>query len=54
MNNYCVLLNIAFVSYRYYTCEVNILGTRIEASVPLSQTGYDKWYQSYVDRRTLA
>jgi hypothetical protein len=32
-------LNIASVSYCYYTCELNILGTRIEALVPLSQTG---------------
>jgi hypothetical protein len=39
MNNYCVLSNIASVSYCYSSCEVNILGTRIEASVSLSRTG---------------
>jgi hypothetical protein len=31
-------MNIAFVSYCYYTCELNIPGTRMEASVPLSWT----------------
>jgi hypothetical protein len=41
MDIYCVLSNIASVSYCYYICELNILGTRIEASVPLSRPGYD-------------
>jgi hypothetical protein len=39
MNICFVYLNIVSISYFYYTCELNILGTRIEASVPLSQTG---------------
>jgi hypothetical protein len=39
LNDYYVLSNIASVSYCYYTCELNILGTRIKVLVPLSQTG---------------
>jgi hypothetical protein len=36
---FCVLLNIASVlSYCFYTCNLNILGTRIETSVLSSQT----------------
>jgi hypothetical protein len=37
VNIYCVLSNIASLSYCYYTCELNILDTHIEASVPHSQ-----------------
>jgi hypothetical protein len=44
MNIYRVLLNIAFVSYYYYTCELNIMGTRVESSVPFSQTGCDSFW----------
>jgi hypothetical protein len=30
-----------WLSYCYYTCDLNILGTRMEASFPLSRNGYD-------------
>jgi hypothetical protein len=36
INTYCALSNIASVSYCYCTCELNILGIHIEASVPTS------------------
>jgi hypothetical protein len=39
ISTYCVLLNIAYVSYCYCTCDLNILGTRIEALVPPYRTG---------------
>jgi hypothetical protein len=39
INTYYVLPNIASVSYCYCACELNILGTHIEASVKLSRSG---------------
>jgi hypothetical protein len=42
MDIYYVLLNIASVSYCYYTCELSILGTRIEVWFHFVRPGYDK------------
>jgi hypothetical protein len=41
MNIYCVLSNNASVSYRYYTCELNILGTCIELQFHFLGPRYD-------------
>jgi hypothetical protein len=49
MNNYCVLSNIASVLYCYYMCEVNILGTCIEAQLHFLRLGYDSAILSFHD-----
>jgi hypothetical protein len=39
MNKYLCYWTWNLVTYCYYTCDLNILGTRMEASFPLSRNG---------------